>query len=429
MYCYSSYYRKTGLGFLLVISLLSAAACSIASEHSYSLSGRTRLVDIHSESNIEHEKQGRATSLRLRGEWHAKWQDWLNTELELDYVATAWKSEHNNGVNLTQKPLIPDVNGAEVNQSFLQFNLSNTTLFFGRRRIELDDQRFIGSNNFWQNDQTFDSVSASHSFWSASKLQYIYISNVNRILGNNTNLRLMPSQMGYQAGAQNTRPVALLGDHKHRTHLLHAKFREWDHQSLTGFYYHIDNRDERQTSNQTLGFRYELDQRFGALKSEVIASMATQKRKPLEEISSNQSDYQYYTLLEATLGYRSSQIGVRYEKLSADDNLAFITPLGALHDFHGWADKFNQSALGIIDRSVHTGFRKSPWRFDVRHHWFKTDEHTIDWGREWDLDITYKFNRDHKILMRLADFQSASQSRIAFPSERRIYLNYSFSFD
>lgn len=403
--------------FLAVGLLAFLPQWSFSEAHSLSLSGRARLA------HIDADNDGRAASLLVRGTWQAEWFDNLNTMFELDHVSSTWKRHHNNGVDRNAEPFVPDVDGTEINQAYLQFALSNFDFYVGRRRIELDDQRFIGSNGFWQNDQTFDSASVDYSFLSASKLQYSFISNVNRILGNNTSFQFTPGEPGYGSG-DNTRPAAQLGDHEHRSHLLRGQLREWDAHALTGFYYHIDNRDDLPTSNRTLGLRYTLDQRIGVLKPSVEASVATQKRQELER-----ADDQYYLLLDLALAYRSAQFGVRYEKLSGKNGVAFITPLGSLHDFHGWADKFNQSQLGIIDRSVHASYRQSPWRFDTRYHWFKTDERAIDWGNELDIDIMYKFNRNHKILLRLADFRSASQSRVRFPSERRVYLNYSFLFE
>ena len=62
----------------------------------------------------------------------------------------------------TQFPVVADpADFAAINRfAIINKSLEHTTLTFGRQRIVLDDQRFVGNVGWRQNEQTFDALRA-----------------------------------------------------------------------------------------------------------------------------------------------------------------------------------------------------------------------------------------------------------------------------
>lgn len=59
----------------------------------------------------------------------------------------------------TAYPVVADPENAELNRFQIQYTgISNTTFTVGRQRINIDDQRFVGSVGWRQNEQTFDAI-------------------------------------------------------------------------------------------------------------------------------------------------------------------------------------------------------------------------------------------------------------------------------
>lgn len=341
---------------------------------------------------------------------------------EIDHVASGWRDEHSDDVRFNDMPLIPDVPGTELNQAALGLVLSQADMLLGRQRIELDNQRFVGSNGYWQNDQTFDALSASYELFSASRLFYAYIANANRIFGDDADG--LPPDDVYYSGEGNSQARGFLRDHKHHSHLINAHFNEWDFSELGFYYYHIDNRDAERDSNRSFGLRYSFERRIAGLQWRSEIEGALQKRIRVEGAPTNT-----YSRIELALALRSLEVALQRERLGAGRGVGFVTPLASAHDFQGWADKaFAIDSEGLVDSAIEASWRKSPLKIDVRYHFFESAADNIDWGREFDLDLVVKIARQHRVQLRYASYQSATQSRAALPDEQRLYMDYSFEY-
>lgn len=400
----------------VALSLFGFTQLLQATEQSPFFESRTRITLTDSESD-----SGRAASVLLRAGLESEWNDNFFTLIEIDHVSTAWKNEHADGRRLNGQPFIPDVESTEVNQAFLGLRFSEFEFLLGRQGIELANQRLVGSNSFWQNEQTFDALRAQYQFLSASKFDYVYIANANRIFGDDASLALDAGELMY-GSEDGERPTSFLGDHEHKTHLLQLEFKEWDFSELTAYYFRIKNLDAQSTSNNTLGLRYSFDRRLAAIQWRADIDYAKQNREVLgADINT------HYYAADLGLGLNSFELSLRIEELGSKDAQRFITPLASHHDFHGWADKFTaMPGKGIRDQSIKLTWRKSPVKIDTRYHWFKSAVDDIDWGREWDFDLIVKLGSQHRVLLRYADYRSSSISSARFPSEKRIFLNYSF---
>lgn len=389
-----------------------------ASEHELILSLRARAarVDIA-------EDTARAQSLRVHAGVSSAWGRGLASVFEVEHVETFSDAEHSDWVRFNGQPIIPDVGGTEINQLFIRYQPSHWQLGLGRMRIALDDQRFVGSDGFWQNDQTFDAAMAQLKLMSASRLQYFYIDNANRIFGDDADDSLSPGDTVYER-FDGQRPARLLGDHGHNTHLLQLELNEWDHVSLLGYLYLMDNRDDDAASNRTLGAKYSYQRKYRGIKYRAVAALALQE---LDELPNKPRPV--YNLLEFAAGIPHWRILLRRESLGADEGKGFITPLGSQHDFNGWADLFWFTPdQGVNDYSLQLRWRAKPWELDLRLHEFHQDTGGDRYGRELDLGASYKLGRDHSVNFTFARFVSSQAYQGRLADRSKFYLDYTVAF-
>jgi hypothetical protein len=78
---------------------------------------------------------------------------------------------------------IVDPESQEWNQGWISYTNWDTKIKVGRQEINVDNQRFIGTVAWRQNEQTFDAVTISNQSIKDLTLSYGYINRVNRIFG------------------------------------------------------------------------------------------------------------------------------------------------------------------------------------------------------------------------------------------------------
>ena len=352
--------------------------------------------------------------------WHLNsvWSEQLSSRLELNHVHTAFDDDYNDGREMNDQPVIPDVASTELKQLALAWDDGVNRLLLGRQRLELDGQRFIGSNNFWQNDQTLDALSYRRAWMFSSAVRYSYVHRAHRIFATNGVAR---------RNSDNSRNAYRLqpGQHDHNSHLLHLSLKDWDYQDISLFYYDIEIDQQPLLGNRTVGGRYQYERRWGGLKPSLTLSLADQTRP-----DSGQSVHIPYYLLQLQLAAPSRAVAVRHEVLGSRKGLGLVTPLADLHAFQGWADAFNgQPGTGIRDTSIKLLWRDTPLRLDLRQHWFERDADGAFLGRETDLDVLLKINRQQRLLLRYARFSpanAAQNDRVA--AEQRLFFSYRLHF-
>lgn len=396
------------------------AACALAEndiEHEFDWGSRSRYADIAGDDS------GKAASVLLRLTLESHWTSTLTSTLELDHVSSFFKDHHSDGVRFNHQPLVPDPPGTEINQAFMAAELNNLSITLGRQRINFDNQRFIGGNGFWQNEQTFDALLGKMSLLSNSTFTYSYLINANRIFGDEGGKRLTDDDTVY-GGEPGVRPINFWGDHKHRSHLARLEWNEWDYTRIVAYAYAIDNRDMPSASNDTLGVSYTRRYKAGAIKYRAQLETAIQKRPDIID----SPDLAYY-LADMGIGVGAYEVTGRYEVLGGKNAVSFVTPLGSLHNFSGWADEvINLTSDGLRDFSVGLHWRSSPFRIEAHYHLFnKYQGGDALVGTEWDLDITYKPARKHSIGIRFAYFEPDQQLQLPAGSTRKFYLDYAYN--
>ncbi|WP_276669048.1 hypothetical protein [Thalassolituus oleivorans] len=379
--------------------------------HTFELGARARLARVDAEENA------RAASLLIRLRATSEWSQQFSTLFELDSVALGWQDEFSNGEHFNGHPVIPDVAGTDLNQALLRYSPTNTLqLTLGREALNLGNQRFVGTNGFWQNEQTLDTAGFKLEFGSASNVMYRYVDNANRINGQDAGKKLSPTDSNYAAN-NGIRPPQFLGDHDHNTHLVFAHFKEWDLSQIDAYYFDMEIKDAKALSNQTLGLRYEYKGRWNTLRTLAHAELALQERTDIH----NDALLQYYDL-GGGVGFGSNEITLNIQRLGEKNGVSFVTPLASLHDHNGWADKFLLTpSTGLRDYSLQYIWRQNPIKIDARYHRFNTDTDNSRIGEEFDIDLAYKFNRENIVLLRFADFTTSDDS---YADEQRVFLMF-----
>lgn len=250
-------------------------------------------------------------SLRTRLSYNsALYQGW-SAGIELDDVTHLGDDE---GVTA-----ITDPDGTEINQVWLAYTFGATTAKYGRQRVLLDNQRFVGGVGFRQNEQTYDGFSVLNKSLPDTEFFAAYVYNVNRIFGEDD-----PR-----------------GDNHNNTWLLNAKYSGFKAGSVTGYAYLIDNEDIATFSTETYGVRF-----AGTAGSFGYAlEYATQS-----DAHNNPIGYRAdYWLAEGSYKIAGVTLLAGYEVLGADGAKGqFITPLATLHAFQGWNDMFSGGGSGNI---------------------------------------------------------------------------------
>lgn len=401
--------------------LTSAIACSLATHaladatHQFDFSNRTRYAEVSDGTN------GKDISTLLRADIKSQWSETLSSTFELDYVKSFLADDHSDGVNFNEHAMIADAPGADLNQAFVRLKFDDMKFDFGRQRLIYDSQRFIGGNALWQNEQTFDAVSSRFSLNSNSAIDYAYVFNVNRIFGDKADKDSY--NIDYNKNWEKPeRPGYLLGDHQHKTHLLHIEWNEWDYSQLVAYHYRIRNQDLTNDSNNTTGLSYSFNFKGDQFKYRLQAETAIQKRT---EISAA-SKIPYY-LLDAGIGFNTMELSGRYEVMGAKNNIPFITPLGSLYDFMGWANSFGTPiASGVEDASLRLLWRASPFRVDARYHVFYEYNGDKKLGSEADIEVMFKPVRKHTVALRFGYFKPDDGFEPRHHI-KKLYLDYTYN--
>lgn len=351
-----------------------------------SISARYRYEFVDQDSFDE---DANASTLRLRLNYRTgKWRNW-SALIEFDHVAEIFIDDFNSGSGTSgpdraQYPVVADPDGSDLNQLYLEAAPADDLQFrFGRQRILLDDQRFVGGVGWRQNEQTYDAVSVRYGGFARTTLFYGYVGNVNRIFGSE-----VPA-----------------GDHDQDTHLLNVRVGLSEDWQVIGYAYLIDNEDAPAFSTRTLGIRAQGGIGLGEGTLNLIGEFATQS-DAADAPADFDSDYYRLQLLWSK-GRLSAGIGL--ESLGSDAGQGFRTPLATLHAFNGWADQFLATpAAGLEDRYLRLGVGLESWNLELRVHDFAADSGSADYGSEIDLSASRKLGSRYALLAKLAAFDADS---------------------
>ncbi|WP_420139290.1 alginate export family protein [Sphingomonas sp.] len=337
--------------------------------------------------NVDQEDFGReanALTLRVRPGVQVSRDRWSAL---IEGEATAvFAHGYNDGTNgKTRYPSIYDPPNTEINRALIRYAGNNGfAVTAGRQALELADQRFVGSANFRQNQQTFDAV----------RLQWGQGNGFSADLTYAWSDRTINGRRGTGARQQ-----AVSGDNVFALLNYGTKIG-----TLTGFASLIDQDEAAvqgfRLSSQTYGVRFAGSTPLNKdVKLGYVASWARQS-----DYHRNPNDYSAnYWLLEGAITVSALTGKVGLEVLGADKGVALTsvqTPIGSVFGFQGWADKLTTTPPdGVRDRY---GSLAYAWKnvgfadaisLTAAYHRFTSDRQHQHYGNEWDLLASAKQGR------------------------------------
>jgi hypothetical protein len=305
----------------------------------------------------------------------------------------AISEDYNSGVNgFGAFPVVADPQNIELNRAQIQFTgLPKTVVTVGRQRINLDDQRFVGSVGFRQNEQTFD----------AARLEYSGIKDVKADITYAWSNRTIWGIDGFGARQQSVSGDNVFANlsYKHKVG------------TLTGFAYLVDQ-DEAAVS----GFRYGARFAGAAPLSKAAKLTYALSYAKQSDFNNNPNDYSTdYWLAELGGEAKGWKLTGAYEVLGASTGAAltsFQTPLATLHKFNGWADKFLVTpANGLRDAYALVGYTKPKFAgFDsigvsATYHDYRSDRLSLNYGDEWGAQLVAKLKK-YTFTLKYADYNA-----------------------
>lgn len=315
----------------------------------------------------------------------------------------------------TQFPVVADPRDHEINRlALLSTALPQTTVTFGRQRIQLDDQRFIGSVPWRQDEQTFDALRIVNRTIPGLTFDVTYVDRVHRVYTED-------SPQGTYTGS------IFLGNVSYQTPI----------GKLTGFAYLLSldpltafpglsaaaaaALNPVLASTSTYGGRFSGDQTYGMVKVGYAASYATQQQRGRNPYA---FENRYY-LAEVSAGIGPVTATVGDEVMQGNGTIGFATPLATTHAFDGWADKFlTTPANGLENRYVSLAWLwpiAGPFKslaFKAIYRSFAPQHSAGDYGSEWDFQLSRKWGRFTPALV-LADYRAAARTPVALARDTR----------
>lgn len=335
----------------------------------------------------------------------------LSFHIDMEDIRAADYDQYN-AAGLNDEPdktVIADPEDTELNQLYANLKLEdcNSSVRFGRQRIKLDDDRFIGNVGWRQNEQTFDAVRFDSALYENVDLMYAYVWDVNRVFGPDADR-----------------------DFESDSHVINLSYGDDRLGKFTGFAYLLDFEDEATAaanSSDTYGLRYEATRDLKGdpegPKLNYVLSWATQS-----DAGDNPTDYDAdYYLIDVKYLENGWFFGGGYEVLGSDDgNFGFRTSLATAHAFNGWADVFLVTpADGLEDLYVYIGGDlPGGFKGKAAYHWFEPNEGGADFGDEIDLVVSKQLSENAELLAKYAYYNGDD----AFADIARFWLQLTLNY-
>lgn len=291
-----------------------------------------------------------------------------------DWYANAGSGDSNNGV--TDRPVIADAQGAEVNQGWIRYASDKLRTTIGRQEIIFADSRFIGNVGWRHNHQSYDAARLDVTLSDAMSGSYALLREVHRITGQDVTVRGHTAEARVALGAMGY---------------------------VTAFAFLLDYPNAPAASRSTLGARFHGTR---SLNERIEASLETSYAIQQDAFDNPGSVNASYLMAGVALDRETSGIGLRFESLSgsAQDG-SFVTPLATLHKFNGWADVFLATPTdGLVDIQLtlkHTVRRTS---ITLVAHDFTAQNGDLHHGREFDAVLGRSLPSGQPIGLKLAHY-------------------------
>lgn len=272
--------------------------------------------------------------------------------------------------------VISDPQNIELNRIQLQYRSKDASLTIGRQRINLDDQRWVGSVGWRQNEQTFDAVRGEVKLGPVA-MDLAYAISQRTIFGEDS---------GPRSDIDGDFIFAGLGS---KLGPLQGKL----------FTYLIDYDESFALANSSQTYGGFLSGTLPVGKSTKLTFRGSYARQ--SDYGDNPFDYAAdYWSFEAATKLAGFNIAGGWEQLGNDNGRAVQTPLATLHKFNGWADLFlTTPAAGLEDAYVSIGrtfdgLKPLPGlAANISFHQFDSAAGDVEYGTEWDASIGFRLGK------------------------------------
>lgn len=321
-------------------------------------------------------------------------------------LLTALVDDYNSGLNgRTAYPSISDPENYELHRLQLEnTSLPDTDLVFGRQRVALDDQRFVGASNWRMNENTLDSARIVNSSIPGLTLDLTWFDRFHR-----------------RSTEASSKLGALTGD----SYLANVRYdTPWGH--LTAFDYLLSFNETPTQSSQTAGARFAGERAIGALDLAYIASWATQDDYANNPVKYRE-DYTYVQLKGSVRGY---SLTIGSERLGGNGTIGLSTPMASYHSWDGWAGVFTTTPVnGLLNRYLTVGYstQAAGWLpaflTALTYYDFRSARLNLHYGSEVDLQLQASWPH-FSALAELADYASADAPTTR--SSRTLFLEIDY---
>lgn len=326
-------------------------------------------------------------------------------KVELVDVAHFFGLHYNPGVSdlsLPQYTLIADPPGAGITEIKITYTGLNRNIFtLGRQYINLDNERFIGQNDFRQFPQSFDAFSWSTSFINNVDIYYAYLFSVNT---NNANGR------------------AADGKHQLSSNILNIDWTGSKFGGL-GLYLYLNNdHTQNLNSNITVGGRFTSPDDLSQTDNYAYLFEVAYQHSKFNNPTSYNAYYMHFDLSK-TYEFLTGEAG--FERLSGNahaPNKNFITPLGSVDNFNGLAEVFSTlPARGLNDTYATLSATTHDVTLGVTYHFFMLDRGPGSRLAGQELDIYADFKVTNQIDFSIAYATYHTSNNVA-PNTQRFWV-------
>jgi len=336
-----------------------------------------------------------ASTLRTRLAYSSASFRGFTVDLNLDDVHIIGADNYNSTRNAkTQYPPVPDPTGTELNLASVAYTgLEDATIVVGRQRILRGNGRFVANKPWRQNEVTYDAASITYAVNDRLSIFYGYVDRVNRTFGPDAGV-----------------PSNTFGG---PINLLDATYTLSPLVNVMAYGYWLDLDDAPQApsfSTRTLGSRitgaYDLGDQWSLTYSGEYARQTSIGDNP------GSYDADFY---DFGIGLQRDGLSFRaaFEHHGGSDvpGEAFQAPIGRVHFFRGWADRFVVTPqAGIEDFYVTVGADLLRGRFSVAYHDFSAETGGTDYGDELDVSGAWTLAERYELFVGVAHYDASGFS-------------------
>lgn len=316
-------------------------------------------------------REAKASTLRTRFGFETAEFHGISLLIEGENVGVIGNERYYTGANnMSSFAKVEDPDVTELNRLQLSLNvIPDTEVVVGRQLIDMGSERFIGSQDWRQNQTTYDGVTVANNSLPDTELRYAYISKQHNYLG-------------HESG----------GNVQVKTHAVDVEYSGLSFTNITPYAYFIEDEDVATRSNVTAGLY--LDGKNKLTDSLYLLHDLEYANQSDYENNTNNVDLDYYRV-SAGLKWKGFGFKAGYDVSEGDGTTGLITHLADNHEFNGWEDKFSTiPADGLEDRFFELSYKvKCPeaWlsglKFVTQYHDFEAERTGANYGNEWDFKL------------------------------------------